>query len=381
MNNDKTETADSIGMVRCISVDHRSAPSAFRGRLSFDTDTQKKMLRAVRGLNGHGVLICTCCRTELYHTCDDGKVLDLIGSYSGLRRDELLEHIRKYRGEKALRHLFRVCGGLCSMVLGEDEILRQVKEAYALAAGEGAAGPVLNRCFQSAVACGKKIRTDTPISRLAVSYSTLAANKAAAFCQGPGRVLVIGAGGEIGSSAVKNLLSHKDITVVAALRSHGFDTLLPPEVEREAYPERIAAIAGADVVISATKSPHYTVTLSQLRKEGVRGRKLFIDLAVPADIDEEIGSAEGFERLGIDDFRTLASDNLSARLDSAQLAGQIVEEELSQLEKELIYNDYLPMEQSLAAALEKDPRKVLHRLKRDLDPEQLRAVLRTLSEV
>ena len=143
-------------------------------------------------------------------------------------------------------------------------------------------------CVQAAVACAKKIKTETAISKTSVSVATLASNEAAKFKDGELNVLVIGATGKVGSTVVKNLLSHKGISVTVTSRKHKAETVFENTVANVIdYDERYRAFDFADCVISATSGPHYTVTYYDL-KNNIKTEKsrLFIDLAVPPDIDD-----------------------------------------------------------------------------------------------
>lgn len=361
----------------CISIDHKTAPEPFRARLAFSDDEKHDLLSALAERGGFGVLLCTCCRTELYHTADEETGILLLAEYAGMSPSELLSRARLYPGKKALTHLFRVASGLRSAILGEDEILRQVKAAYQFSVDAGTVCVELNRIFQAAIACGKRVRSDTLISQIPVSSATLAANAAAGFGENV-RVLVIGASGDTGSSVLKNLLGHKNVTVTATQRSCGGKVISDGRGRVIPYTDRYEAIAESDCVISATSSPHRTVSLYELKKRGISGRKLFIDMAVPADIDRDIGSISGFARMDIDELHALAEQNGLLRQSKAEAAEQIVAEEVEAVSKELIYRSSGEEIASAVKLMKSSPEAVLFRLKKELSSVEFGHILAAL---
>ncbi len=360
----------------CISISFGRADEAFRGRLAFSKERTEELLSDLPDGISQAVLLCTCLRTELYFCGDADAAAKLLSSASGVERSELLPRTDTYISDKALTHLFRVAGGLRSAVLGEDEILRQVRESYAAAQRSGSTGYELNRIFQAALSCGKRIRCDTEISRIPISTATLAANKAAGY-KDRVRVLVIGASGMIGSAVLKDLLGHRNVSAAATVRRCGGQIAVREGVRRVDYEQRYQAIADADCIISATSSPHYTVTLHGLEQHGISGEKLFIDLAVPADIDRGI-SGKGFELVTIDDIGLLAKQNELSRRFSAEAAEVIVAEELDTLKKELLWRSSGDEIAAALALMSASPQKALYRLKKAMPSDALEKIIKAL---
>lgn len=371
----------NVPEIGCVSVSFRSASAEFRGKLAFSETVIKDMLERFVRKGIQCVILCTCCRTELYY-CGNGfgSAVKMLSKKSGIAPDELLVHIDHYRDEGALTHLFRVAGGISSMVLGEDEILHQTKKAYQLAVACEAVGYELNRCFQDALACGKKIRSETFISQIPLSAATIAANAAVAFRENV-KVLVIGASGSIGSSVLKNLLAHKNISVSATSRRHGNDLRFCDSVRIVDFNDRYKEISRCDCVISATSSPHHTITLHELKTNNMTGKRLFIDLAVPADIDNSIKGYEGSELINIDDIGSLAKLNSSARQDSAAAAAVIIKRETDRLKKELLFHWNRQLINSAEKLLTTDPHSAVFALKKGLDASCFEAVLNILTEL
>lgn len=211
-----------------------------------------------------------------------------MAEYSGFEVSRLSKQIFLFYDDKAISHLYNVVSGIDSMVIGEDEILGQIKRAYAFAQRCKTTGYELNTVFQAAIACAKRIKTETALSKTSVSMATLAANEVARLGENVS-VMVIGATGKIGTSLVKNLVSHKNISIITTLRNHNNDLTYRNDVSAVEYNDRYKYIDKVDCLISATSSPHYTITYYDLQKCLKENKnRFFIDLAVPPDIDREI---------------------------------------------------------------------------------------------
>lgn len=331
----------------CISIYHKKADVSVRARFSLSVEKSSELLRYIidTAASRECVVLSTCNRTEIYYS--NGRrdeVVAALSLYSGVASKDINKYVLLYCGDKAVEHLFRVACGMDSMVVGEDEILGQTKSAYALSQEENAAGYETNVVFQAAIACAKRVKTETALSKTSVSVATLAANEAAKLSERVS-VLVIGASGKIGMSTLKNLLGHKNVTVTATLR-HGSlrgEELRVLGVEIVSYNERYEHIARADCVISATASPHYTVTSYDLR-QSVRDDKsrLFIDLAVPPDIDPSVTELGGVTLINIDRFEELAKENNDLKLSCLDEAERIIAEELDTLRKDMRFHEFLP---------------------------------------
>ncbi|MBQ3969066.1 MAG: glutamyl-tRNA reductase, partial [Clostridia bacterium] len=300
--------------MNCISISHKKADVSVRKSLSLSKEECRQLIRYINkaDISRECVVLSTCNRTEIYYTDDrNDDIIDALARHTGLTPSFLLKYVMVYCGDKAVKHLFRVACGIDSMIVGEDEILGQTKTAYSIAKEENAVGYETNVVFQAAVACAKRIKTETLMSKTSVSAATLAANEAAKISDHVS-VLVIGASGKIGMSTLKNLLSFKNVTVKATLRRNMAKKKELEElgVSIVDYNERYNYIADSDCIISATSSPHYTVTACDLQKNLKDSRqRLFIDLAVPPDIDGSAASLNGVKLMNIDYFETLAKEN------------------------------------------------------------------------
>lgn len=372
----------------CISISYKKADAEVRSRLAFSHDVRLRLLQRLcdNECISQAVVLCTCCRTEVYFCGEQSaveNVRSLLAEFSGLTAEELSRYVMFFSGGGAASHLFRVACGIESIVIGEDEILGQTKLAYAMSKECGAVGYELNMIFQSAVACAKKIKTQTALSKTSVSMATLAANEAARLGERV-NVLVIGASGSIGKIALKNLISHKNVSVTATMRSHSDEIrLIAPCVAQVPFAERYKYIDKADCVISATGAPHYTVVCHELKKHlTAQKSRLFIDLAVPPDIDPCIEKLSGARLIGIDYFERLARENNAIKLDSVESAKLIITQELDVLKKELAFHDFLgDLERVKTAFSQKSFEEIIYHLKSDFTAEQFSALLGSLKNL
>lgn len=347
-----------------------------REQFSFDPEKRGEL----RGDMGKCVILCTCNRTEMYFTgADIEAAAALLKRYSGV--DNIPEYLHVYEDEGALRHLFRVACGIDSMLIGEDEILRQVKEAYSEASAAGSTDFVLNTAFQAALTCAKRVKTETALSKTPVSAATIAANEAAKLGDHV-NILMIGASGKIGSSTLKNLLPHTNVRITQTARAHSAGTVQYEGVRTVPYDRRYDYADEADCIISATASPHFTLTKERLKAvlHTVKPR-LFIDLAVPADIERGTAELEGVRLIGIDDLGELARRNNELKMSAAEQAELIITEELDELRKKLAFHEFLPrLDTAREAASRLTFDELLYRLRDGLDSSQFTAVLKILGE-
>ena len=271
-------------------VDHEHADIALRERLSF----VKGQVGALLGkIGAHPevagcVLISTCNRTELYLSCEGVARPDpaaLLCAAAGADVRAFEDAFRTRADEEAARHLVEVACGLRSQILGEDQIVSQVKQAAALAHEAGASDPVLETLFRCAVTAGKEVRTETRLAAVPLSAAHRGVALAArTLGELTGRKAVVIGNGEMGRLAAE-LLAGRGAHVTVTLRSyrHG-ETVVPRGCRTQPYDDRMQVIEGADLVVSATTSPHYTLTADQLRALD-KPPRLVIDLALPRDVE------------------------------------------------------------------------------------------------
>lgn len=366
----------------CISINYKNSDVNIRKKLAFSESVQKDFLAEfITDENvSECLIVCTCNRTELYFCGNEQSVSiaeNLLSRYCGIDCDLLKKHLYLFYADKAVCHLFRVASGIESMVIGEDEILGQIKLAYTSAKDMGMTGYELNMTFQSAMACAKKIKTQTALSKTSVSTATLAGNEIAHF-KDRVNVLVIGATGKIGTTLVKNLLSYKNVTVTATSRKHKAQTVQNRQsIAIADYADRYSYIDSADCVVSATASPHYTITYYDL-KQSIKTDKprLFIDLAVPPDIDSTVEQIKDLRLIGIDYFEKLANGNNELKLDSIESAKEIIREECDVLKKDIAFHNFLPYMQTVKNKLsENSLEEIIYKFKANLPSDEFIKIL------
>lgn len=374
--------------MECISISHKTAASGERQKFYIPGETAGDFLKKVRAAAGveQCVLLSTCNRTEIYVQGEENRFPGLeetLADFSGSESEQIRNLARRYQGRKALRHLFRVVCGMESMVLGEDEILGQTRDAYMSAKEAGNTGFELNSAFQAALACAKRVKTETMISKTAVSVATLAASEVARLPLSHKTVLLMGSSGQMGSIILKNLLSQKNVRIIATVRSHnGIRLSGGGQVTHVDYQERYAALEEADAVISATASPHYTLTAGRVQKAIRTGKeRLFLDISMPPDLDVQIGKLAHCRLVALDDVKGLARENNRRKQQAFADAEEILEEELEKLCKTLAFHRFteadVQWKERYAGC---SGEKLLYLLRDGLDSGSFERVLQTLTD-
>lgn len=321
-----------------VGLSHRTAPVEIRERLAVAPGQLEQELREIAG-NGRldeALLISTCNRVELYATSANPIAASRVAKEALASRlpaatsDAVLY---QERGVDVVRHVFRVASSLDSLVVGEPQILGQVKEAFDAAKGAGTMGTLLGRCFTQAFATAKRVRSETGIAEGTVSVSSIAcelAKKIFGNLEGR-RTLLLGAG-EMGESAARSLRKTGTNLHVINRSEERARTLAEACGGRAVPYERLSTeVADADVVIASTASPNFILT-PELMKSVVRTRRhrplFIIDIAVPRDVDPRVGNMDNVFVYDVDDLQQVAEENLAVRAREAAQAERIVEEEL-----------------------------------------------------
>lgn len=385
---------DEVGDMHCISISYRKAPVRIREIFAFSEEEKLAFEHEIcaRYLVSGCLVISTCNRSEIYYS-GDKSLLPVIEKEAALIKhadySEMKRYFLTFCGEGALRHLFKVTVGLDSMVLGEDEIMRQMKEAYQLSLAHNHTSNEMNIAFQNAFYQAKRIKTSTRISTTPVSVATLAVNKILDHAKEISRpvVLVVGATGKMGSILVRNLCGRGGLKVYGTVRSSVRDIagyVTTDLIHMIHYRDRYQYMKTADVIVSVTASPHYTFTSEEVAKvlDGQSCRKLFIDLAVPSDIDKDISAMEGLEVIDIDYFEKASLENNELKQQELGKAEMILDECVDETLKEIYFQKfYGRMDQLAERVKDQGIQTVLYRLKEGLGSQQLKAVLELLEEM
>lgn len=337
-------------------INYKTAPLKIREKLSFSKDELQAALKEIYKISdvSECIMICTCNRTEVYIYSENKNFnFDMIESLLCNIKDLDIYSYKKYfifyEGIKAVRHLFKVACGLDSLILGEDQILGQVKDAHEQALDQKTSSVVLNTLFREAVTAAKKIKTCTGVSKSPVSAGSMAVrllgdefeNQFEDKC-----ALLIGMG-KIGTIALKSLIGKGIGRIYITNRSHGkVDNILKDysDITHVDYNDRYSVINEADIIISSTSSPHYTITRDML-EQSIRNFKprVFIDLAVPRDIDASIEEIPGVEYYNIDDLKVAVDESLDQRLKEVPKAQEIIDECVKEYEKWYGLRDLIPI--------------------------------------
>jgi glutamyl-tRNA reductase len=375
-------------------LSHKNAPLAVREQLAADEDKVREILRdlVAGGALREAVIVSTCNRVEVIGVAD----------VPGEARAAAFRHLCRQRGmepgavesllythaeDDAIRHVFRVAASLDSMMIGEPQILGQVKDAFALAQSCETVGPALHTLFTQAFAVAKRVRTETEIARHAVSVSFAAVELAKKIFAGlAGRsVLLVGAG-KMSELAAKHLVEQGAFPIYVVNRTWARAQEMARALAGTAVPyaDLLTVLASVDIVITSTGAPAPIITREAVARamHGRGSRPLFfIDIAVPRDVDTEVDGLEDVYRYDIDDLKQVVDANIRERLREAQRAESLVEREVGKFRARLGDVEVIPTIVSLRERLEEiragEVRKTLARLP-EASPET-RAAIEALS--
>jgi glutamyl-tRNA reductase len=319
-----------------IGLNHTTAPVGIRERVTFGPDIIVAALRSLTELDGvnEAVIVSTCNRTELYCDADDDAIeltRDWLAGFHGLSIEDIAPYLYVHEGRRAISHLLSVASGLDSLVLGEPQILGQVKNAFLTAFDAGRTGKLLTRLFQHAFATAKRVRTDTAIGDSPVSVAFAAVSLARQIFADLSQqtAMLIGAGETI-ELAARHLTQNGIGRVIVANRTIARAQGLAEQFDAYAISltEIASHLADADIVISSTASPvpvlgKGTVESALKRR---RHRPMFmVDIAVPRDIEAEVGDLEDVYLYTVDDLEEVIQGNLQSRQEAAEQAKDIIQ--------------------------------------------------------
>lgn len=329
-----------------IGLNHRTAPLALRERVAFTAEQARRAAEELRAreILEETLVLSTCNRSELYGVPTEdaqqglGALEGFLAAFHKLPQGDLNGSLYRHANRDAVRHLFRVTAGLDSMLLGEAEILGQVREAYRGALESGATGPVLNRMFQGALEVGKRVRAETEIGTRPVSVA-FAGVKLAEQIFGnlkKHKALIVGAG-TVGEQVVEHLRDRGIARVLVANRSWERGEELAGRVEGEAvaWEELGRALESCDMVVSSVGGTERVLTRGMLeRAMGARSNRamFLIDLGVPRNVEPEAGELYNVYLYNLDDLGGIVAQNKKAREQEIPRAEAIVEEHVAKFE-------------------------------------------------
>jgi glutamyl-tRNA reductase len=337
-------------------INHLKTPVEIREKFSFSESEQDRALSEIAELPdvSECALLSTCNRTEVYIYVKDcnfkSEIIEkYICSFKGLELYDYKKHFYFFSSQKAVRHLFRVASGLESQVLGEDQILGQVKSAYDMTLQKGTSSAVLNTLFRDAITTAKKVKSFTGITGTTASVGLLAVEHAREYFGGNLKdkcALIIGAG-KVGELTLKNIVAKGIGKVYITNRTLGRAASLSAceeNVEVIDYNNRYQVLNRCNIVISTTRSPHYTITRDMVEKFSDKNREtVFIDLAVPRDIDDSIKELTYVRYFNMDNLKLNIDKDIDLRLLEISKAEDIIDRHVLEFDKWYEFRKSLPV--------------------------------------
>ncbi|MEH7123685.1 glutamyl-tRNA reductase [Bacillus sp. JJ1773] len=320
-----------------VGLSHKTAPVQIREKFSFHSSQLGKAMKALQRKNGiiENVILSTCNRTEIYAVVDElemGKTQleDFLSEWFQIEKKEILPYLFFYIHELAIKHLYEVTCGLTSKVLGETQILGQVRSSFLLAQQEKTTGTVFNHTFKKAVTLGKRAHTETEIGNRAVSVGYAAVEVAKKFFTGfhDLSILIIGAG-EIAELLLKNIKSNGKNKVSVMNRTFERAQVLAKQYGAEPIPieELPKKVIGTDIIISAASTESFIITQNMIHTSRPQ---LFLDLSVPRSINPDIDEIKNVTLYNIDDLHDIMSTNLLERKKAAKKIMSLIEGEMDE---------------------------------------------------
>ena len=333
----------------CVGINHELAPVSVREQMAIPEIRLGDKCSLITDKEGYfeAVIISTCNRIEIYTAADSDKFSQLDECFNFLYGADKMGSLSfyKFQGSEMMKHLCRVASGLDSMILGETEILGQVKKSYAAAHLAGQTSRHLNKLFQNVFKIAKHVRTNSKITRGATSVGAAGVDLAEKIfgnlqdCN----VMILGAG-QMGEMVAKTLAGRGVKGLIVSSRSHERAMILAKEMGGNAYEfeEGLSRLFEADILITATSSPHPLLTKDQIepaiRKR--RGRPLFIiDIAVPRDVDEEVASVPGVYLYDMDALQKITASAHARREEQIIICENLILAEVAKLELDLSSRD------------------------------------------
>jgi glutamyl-tRNA reductase len=368
-------------------VNHRSAPLEVRERFAVSESRLPDAMQRLAQTPGieEALIVSTCNRVEFVARASNGTA-DLnafLAEYFGTDHEGLKQYLYEYRDREAVRHVFRVASSLDSMVVGEPQILGQVKEAYAVARAAGTVSSQLDALFTRAFAVAKKVRTETAVGTSSVSVASVAVDLAKKiFGSLNGRTVFLVGAGKMSELAARHLLANGAGTILVANRTYERAECLAQKFNGKAMPfeQLYENVDRADIVITSTGAPQAIFRAEHCHRFLQRRRNrpmFFIDIAVPRDVALEVNDIDGIFVYDIDDLQQVVVSNMSDREEEARRAELLIEEEVERFLVRLQTAEVVPTIVSLQEHLETIRQAEIDRVRGrlgQLSPEQEMAI-------
>ena len=340
-----------------LGLNHTSAPVQLRERLHFSEDQIRASLARltcgkIPSALSEVVILSTCNRIEIYaasSALDFDELESFLSDTRGVPPEEFRPHLYQFKNMDAVRHLYEVAAGLDSLVIGEPQILGQVSKALELAHGQNAAGPMLNRLFQSAIHTGKRARAETDISRNPASVSSLAASLSEHTVQkiSDAQIVIVGAG-EMAELAVEALRKRgaRRILVISRTLERAQSLVKRWNAQATTFGNINAALACADVLISSTSAPHTIITREMVKDAMIVRLErplVLIDIAIPRDIDPDTAELHHVRLYDMDTLNAQLEHSLAERMAEVPQVKSILDEEVSEFREYMKSLEMIPI--------------------------------------
>lgn len=327
--------------IAVIGLNHKTAPVELRERLAFNSKKMGEVFKSLKEIEAikEALVLSTCNRVEIYAVTPQPMealrgVKKFLSDYHKVKEEEFENSLYFHQEPDSLNHLFSVASSLDSMVVGESEVLGQVKSAYILAHQHLATGKILNVLFQRSLNAAKKVKTLTDIHKGFISISSVAVELARRIFGGLSghRIMIIGAG-EMAELTLKNLVSGGVKSIIVANRTFAKAQELAGRFNAQAvkFDQCLEKMAESDIVISSSAAPHYLINKEEVKKLiGLRHQRpiFFIDISVPRNIDPEINKIDNVYLYNIDDLNKIVQENIKTRQKEIYKSQEIVEQEV-----------------------------------------------------
>ena len=348
--------------IQLLGVNHKSAPVEVRERLAVPPMRLGEAAARLARYPGieEGMILSTCNRVEMVAAAKNGEVnlRGFLADYFAADVSALERYLYEYSEHEAIRHVFRVSSSLDSMIVGEPQILGQVKEAYAVARQVGAVGPELESLFTRAFAVAKRVRNETAVGSSAISVASAAVELAKEiFGSLDGKQVYLVGAGKMSELAARHLLAQGAATIFVANRTHQHALALAERFQGQAilFEELYETADRADIVITSTGAPH-AIFRREHGERFLQRRKnrpmFFIDIAVPRDVDAGMSKLDGIFVYDIDDLQSVVNSNMTGRRREAERANRIIDSEVEKFSLRLRSRELAPTIVSLQEHLE-----------------------------